>query len=99
MNQFRHGEILLQQVETIPEGAVARKSSVIATGKSGHDHTLIGGKILETLDGAYLDITHAGAKIDHDEHGGIEFGKGEKYQVITQRLFDPYAQAAMAVED
>ena len=99
MKQFRHGEILLTQVDSIPGEAVARKSSVVATGKSGHDHFLVGGKIMETQDGVYLDITHAGAKIDHDEHGGIELGKGGRFQVITQKQFDPYAQVAMAVQD
>jgi hypothetical protein len=102
--QYRHGEILLQQVETIPEGAIARKTNVVATGKTGHDHRLTGGQILEpnTPDGgttSYIDITADGAGIDHDEHGKIALAAGEKYEVIRQREFDPYADAARQVED
>jgi hypothetical protein len=98
--QFRHGELLLQQVEIIPEETVAKKSDVVANGKSGHAHRLIGGQILETSDGnAYLDITHEGAVIDHAEHGQISLQPGEKYEVIRQREYDPYEQAARAVED
>jgi hypothetical protein len=98
--QFRHGEILLQQVDSIPEGTVARKSNVVATGKTGHDHTLIGGQILEVPDGSsYLDMTAEGAVIDHTEHGEIKLGMGEKYEIVFQREFDPYAEAARRVED
>jgi hypothetical protein len=99
MKQYRHGEILICEVESIPEGAVARKSSVVATGKSGHDHTLVGGKIMETKNGVYLDITADGAVIDHDEHGFVALGRGEHFQILTQRQFDPYEQAVMDVQD
>lgn len=105
MNQYRHGEILLQQVDTIPEGAVLKQTNVVATGKTGHDHILTGGTILETPAGdIYLDITGEGAAIDHmappeEKHNKISLGVDEKYQIIRQREHDPYANAARQVED
>ncbi len=102
--QYRHGELLLQQIESIPEGAIVKKSSVVATGKTGHDHRLIGGQILEcnTQDGetaTYLEITAPGAGVDHEEHGLVSLKTSEKYLIIRQREYRPYDQAARAVED
>jgi hypothetical protein len=101
--QYRHGELLLCEIDAIPDGAVVKKSSVVATGKTGHDHTIKGGQILEcnTPGGtsSYLDITHAGATIDHEEHGPILLQPGEKYEVIRQREHDPYADATRQVAD
>ena len=102
MNIYRHGDLLLKQVEKIPKNLRERKGGMVAEGEAtGHHHRLVGGQVLEpeSPEGkiVYLHIPEAGA-IVHEEHSRIDLPAGD-YEVVHQREYDPYANAARQVAD
>ncbi len=41
MNKFRHGDLLLRQIEQLPKGLKKLNHTVLAHGESGHKHVLV----------------------------------------------------------
>lgn len=100
--QYRHGDLLIQSA-SIPARAKPRskKPHVLAEGETtGHAHVLAtGGVVLTDESGAtYLRITEEGAMVTHEEHGPITLPIGD-YEVVRQREYDPFEQAARQVAD
>lgn len=101
MNKFmvRHGDVLIESIASIPEGAKVRQSNIILTGVNGHHHVLTNGTILDSDGVAYVQVEQGNAAtLIHDEHNTIELAAGS-YVVIRQREFDPYDQVIRNVED
>lgn len=96
--QFRHGDLLLESIDTIPSEAKVRNSNIILEGETtGHAHRVSGGSILEVGEQMYVAVPDAGA-VTHEEHNRIELPAGN-YRVIRQREYRPYDRAVRAVID
>jgi hypothetical protein len=99
-NQARHGDILIQKIEVLPEGATQKeeKKIVLAEGTStGHKHLLSGDVKSYEKDGKTFFAVGKKAKLTHEEHATIVFSKGI-YQVHRQVEYGA-DKAAKQVED
>lgn len=96
---------MLIPVEKIPQAATLiekGKRIVLATGKQGNAHTLIGSHdnaiTLSELNGKrYVDIVED-LKIDHTQHGELPVAHG-MYQVIIENEFCPFLKQMREVAD
>jgi hypothetical protein len=89
MEQYRHGDLLIVRVDSVPKGCSVKKDRILAEGEvTGHHHRLSeGGTVLTKGDDMFLDIKEK-AELTHEEHGPILFSTGT-YRVIRQREFSP----------
>jgi hypothetical protein len=90
--QYRQGDLLFVQMETLPEGdLVKRPSLVIVAGEAtGHAHRLTAGTILEAPDGAlYLELAEP-TRVVHEEHDALTLDPGW-WLVVRQREYTPGA--------
>ena len=89
---YRHGDVLVSGVETIPTEAVRRPHLVLAEGEmTGHSHRIgeAGSAQLYQLEGVmYLRILAPSATLVHQEHGPISLPQGD-YRVWRQREYSP----------
>lgn len=96
--QFRHGDVFLQAIETLPEGVVALPHLRLAEGEAtGHAHVLESSREIAPEDGPMLFewdgqlYFRTGAKptaVTHEEHARIEIPPGV-YSVTIQREYVP----------
>ncbi len=94
--QFRHGDLFLEEVQSIPQGAKIKKTKgVLLEGEvTGHAHRLI---MKETTDFVtyekngtlFLQVITPTIPLEHEEHKTIEIPAGT-YEITRQREFDPY---------
>jgi hypothetical protein len=89
---YRHGDVLVAQVEEVPGGAVQRPHLVLAEGEmTGHSHRIAepGSAQLFQLDAQiYLRVLAKTATLIHQEHGPIVLAQGD-YRVWRQREYSP----------
>lgn len=89
---YRHGDVILQKVQSIPAGAVRRPSSVLARGEAtGHSHRIADPPsvaLYEDNGTGYLDVLTDTALLVHDEHKPIELPRGI-YRFWQQREYSP----------
>jgi hypothetical protein len=89
---FRHGDVLIDGVPTIPPGCRPRSDQVLAYGEmTGHSHRVEpadAARLYEHESGLYLEVTGEGATVVHEEHGPIALGAG-CYRVWRQREYTP----------
>ena len=99
-NMYRHGDLLLKRVESIPQTAKQIESQVLATGEAtGHKHRLVGqAVILEEPTGQRFVQVNQLAQLVHEEHKPIDLEEGT-YAVIHEREYDPFAEAMRRVLD
>jgi hypothetical protein len=94
MSLYRHGDVIINQVDALPEGAKRRGNVILAYGEiTGHAHRIADPKTAETfeLDGQiYLKVTAPKAQLIHEEHAMIELPQGV-YRVWQQREYTPEA--------
>jgi hypothetical protein len=89
---WRQGDVLIAQVEAVPQGASQRPDVVLAQGElTGHNHRV---KVPETaelweLDGMlYMKVVAPTTTIVHEEHKPITLSEGV-YRVWMQREYSP----------
>jgi hypothetical protein len=87
---YRQGDMLLIQVETIPEN-VEKKDLIIGYGEmTGHHHQFLDqvnvACFIDTTDTQYVSISQP-AVLHHEEHESFVIPPG-KYKVIRQRELD-----------
>lgn len=83
---FRQGDILISQIDSLPEGAEKQESTIILRGEAtGHHHSLVGGDIF-TKDGSLFLVVPDSAQVVHQEHDTIPLSKGF-YAVGRQREY------------
>lgn len=97
---YRHGDVLLKRVASLPHGAQRREGATLAYGEvTGHSHRI------EQLDAVqlwvqgsemFLEIKEAIATLVHEEHRAIELPQGF-YRVWRQREYRPFSY--VEVED
>jgi hypothetical protein len=94
---YRHGDLLIVK-SSVPAHAMEVGDSVLAYGEiTGHSHKVRGAAVLERDDVRYISAPN-GAMVTHEEHNTIQLPPGE-WEVIRQREYDPYEQAARQVAD
>jgi len=98
--QYRHGDLLIEKISSIPTGAKKKNDGILAYGEAtGHAHRLNGGVVLVEENGnTYIRVMDKPVTITHEEHNAIALPVGD-YQVIRQREYDPYEQAIRQVAD
>ena len=90
MNQFRHGDVYLEQVATPShQGRIPRTSNILAEGEAtGHAHRVTGDALLYELDGALYLRTGGDTALVHEEHARIPLPTGT-FRVTLQRQWSP----------
>ena len=90
---FRQGDVLLIEVDEIPEAATAEARSgriVLAEGEAtGHAHAIheLDARTFTYRDRRYL-LTRSKAQLVHEEHATIEVPSGA-WRVVIQREYEP----------
>jgi hypothetical protein len=97
---FRHGDVLVGKVKTIPETAKKQRHLTLAEGElTGHSHRIAeaGNAVLyRDQTQLYLEVTAESATLVHDEHAPIQIPRGS-YRVWQQREYTP--QRIITVRD
>lgn len=90
--QFRHGDVIIQQVAALPEAPEPLPHLILAHGElTGHAHRVTpasGAKLYRSAQGVFLEIHAVGQKLVHEEHASIELPPGV-YRVWRQREYSP----------
>ena len=96
MALWRHGDILIQSIDTIPEHVVKVGHPVLATGEAtGHRHRIKNGKSVCIYRDKYflglmfMEVIHEFADLVHPEHDKIRLPRG-KYRIWHQREYTDY---------
>ena len=96
MKQYRQGDVLFQQVKSVPSGkARKRHNGYILEGEAtGHVHRvaeedLAGAEVLEIGDQLFLSVSvDGGISIVHEEHNPVTLPAGD-YEIVRQREYSP----------
>ena len=97
---FRHGDLLIRKVSSIPKTAILTSTNIIAEGeKIGHNHELKGSQqVFETLDEQLYFEAKQDVILKHPDHNTLEIPKGH-YIVEHQRRYDPFEDTQEEVVD
>lgn len=89
---YRHGDVLVQRVKSLPQKAVKRQGLILAYGEAtGHSHYIKesrAAKLYTDFREMYLVVSAAKATLVHEEHKPIELPQGV-YRVWRQREYFP----------
>lgn len=89
---WRQGDIYIETVSSIPEGAIEKQDAVLADGElTGHQHRikdLRSAIVFENRGQLFVDALADCAEVVHEEHGTIHLSRG-CYRVWRQREYDP----------
>jgi hypothetical protein len=89
---WRHGDVLIAAVRTMPTGARPRPGPVLVHGElTGHSHRLAdpeAGRLWEGGGSLWLEVVAPAAAILHQEHRRLTLPRG-LYRVWTQREYAP----------
>jgi hypothetical protein len=92
MALYRHGDVLIGQVDSVTQDAKKRGNVILAYGEStGHSHRIADPKTAETFEyngEIYLKVVAPKAQLIHEEHATIEIPEGI-YRVWQQREYTP----------
>ena len=92
MAQYRHGDVMVETVEAVPDDARRLQPWGLAEGElTGHSHRVAerDSAVLWRSDrGMFLSVTGASATLVHQEHGPIVLPRGA-YRVWQQREYSP----------
>ena len=91
MNNYRHGEIGLFQIDKLPKGLKKTKTNVLMKGSHANSHTFDNGEIYLTNDGQLFGYLVAkDTKLFHPEHSpkGCKIKDGI-YKLIKQQEYTP----------
>jgi len=92
MSQFRHGDVMVEEVAKLPKTRRKAQHLILAHGElTGHCHRIAeqdAATLYDTPDGMFLHVTANQATLVHDEHDAIKLGTGF-YRVWRQREYSP----------
>jgi len=101
MRTYRHGDILLKEINEIPKNLKKIEIIILAHGESGHMHQFATPVKAYTdtidIDAKFLEII-SDVKLTHPEHDTIVIAPG-KYEVIHEQEFDYFAEEIRRVQD
>ena len=86
---IRHGDLVIYQINKIPETARQLSTNIIAEGeKTGHNHELYGShQIFETPEKKKFIKAKVDIFLKHPEHNTLKISKGD-YIIYHEREFD-----------
>lgn len=89
----RQGDVLLEQIEEIPQEAVqikpkGRRYILVEGEATGHHHSVGLGAAVFMLGAQMLLRTEKGCTLEHQEHGPIKIAPGN-YRITRQREYHP----------
>ncbi len=90
MKLYRHGDVLIKEVNINPTKGKKRRNNVLAHGEvTGHCHQIIDGAaaMWDFDDKVYLEVQDKLATLSHEEHHALKLPKGN-YEIIIQREYD-----------
>ena len=91
---YRHGDVIVAAAPSLPEGAIALPTKILAHGEvTGHTHRIEDPATADVydLDGVrFVRVTAATARLVHEEHGPITLPRGV-YRFWHQREYTPTA--------
>ena len=89
---WRQGDIYIERIDRIPDGARKLGHCVLAEGEvTGHKHQVVDietAELYESSGKQYLEVKTESAVVSHDEHGPVTLPKGT-YVVWKQREYTP----------
>jgi hypothetical protein len=89
---YRHGDVIIAAVDSIPAEAIRRPGAILARGEAtGHSHRIADPAAAEVFDfdgHGYFRVTAASARLVHNEHAAIELPAGS-YRFWMQREYTP----------
>jgi hypothetical protein len=89
---WRHGDVLIGSVRSIPAGARRRNSPILVNGElTGHSHrieTPASTEVWEVGGQLFLRVVSPTARVVHEEHAPISLPRGD-YRVWQQREYSP----------
>ena len=94
---YRHGDVIVQAVDSIPEDAREARHLVLAEGElTGHAHRITEKDAATVYEPdfrgeqrvLFLHVTAESATLTHEEHGPIRLPSG-RYRVWRQREYSP----------
>lgn len=92
MALYRHGDLLVADVDSIPNDARELRHLVLAEGElTGHSHRIAErdtAVLFQSFGNLFLRVTGDFATLVHQEHGPIELPRGT-YRVWRQREYSP----------
>lgn len=92
MKQFRHGDVIIQQVDALPKDPEPLPHLILAHGElTGHAHRIApasGAKLFRSVKGLFLEVESDGLAVVHEEHASIALPQGI-YRVWRQREYSP----------
>jgi hypothetical protein len=92
MKQFRHGDVIIQQVSGLPDKLDPLPHLILAHGElTGHAHRVVpaaGAKLSRSELGMFLEVSTEGLQVVHEEHASISLPPGV-YRVWRQREYSP----------
>ena len=90
--QYRHGDVMIESVDSLPSGLQKAKHTTLALGEiTGHSHRIkekSAARLYEATNCLYLHVTAEEATVVHEEHGPIALTSGY-YRVWRQREYSP----------
>ena len=100
---FRHGDLLIRQIEAIPKSSTKLDTNILAEGEAtGHHHRLVGGQLQIMQDTEDVGVKYFEAKSDlslvHEEHSKLVIPAG-MYSVSIDREHDIIDEATRRVYD
>ena len=97
---FRHGDLLIRKVSSIPKTAILTSTNIIAEGElTGHNHQIVGShQVFETLDKQLYFQAEDHVLIKHPDHNTLEIPTGH-YIVEHQRRYNPFEDVQEEVVD
>jgi hypothetical protein len=102
----RQGDVLLKQIDKIPDAAKVVSNRIIAVGEGHHEHKVLGDvEVYQNSETSYLSVAkdgrlvhvHSGTEQQAD-HFPIDLPTGF-YEVIHQRQYNPYDKMSSSVLD
>ncbi|MBD1855367.1 hypothetical protein Q2T42_29210 [Leptolyngbya boryana CZ1] len=89
---YRHGDVLLRQIDRLPNNVRKRESVTLAEGEvTGHRHRIQqvqAVQLWEQGENLFLEVKAFSATLVHEEHHAIELPQG-LYRVWKQREYRP----------
>ena len=103
---YRHGDLLLRQVDEIPESATQLSTNIIAHGENGNTHKLHGSHQVygthSSQNYRIIEPTYFQAKeeisLKHEEHSTLKISKGN-YVIVHEREHNPFKGIEQEVID
>ena len=97
---FRHGDLLIRKVSSIPKTAILTSTNIIAEGElTGHNHQIVGShQVFETLDKQLYLEAKQDVILKHEDHNTLTLPSG-CYIIESQRKYDPFEDVEEKVVD